>query len=392
MPTTQDGLDTLQASVHRKASDIQDLRETWQALAQRTPGLAPWQQWEFAASWWPSVGMHPGGRNLRELRLILVRDQHGPVLLLPLQLSRRGRAGMRWLEPLGMPDEIHRPRLGLGAPDAAAYEYALREIVSRRAEWDGIRIDEKVTDDAELALLRPCMDRTGLRERRARLHPCPYLAIDQDWSRYLASRSSRLRKNLGSGLRKLQALGEVQLRSYRHPDEIREAVEILIQVTSRSWKSAAGIGLGSGEKYRDYFRDFADRMARTGEARAWCLFSGGRPVAATLAFTRGRTYYSCQIAHDREFDTCSPGTLLESMEMQALHEERSFEVYDFLGAALANKRRWTDTMDETLRILWLGNSLRARVFDAVYFLLKPALAAARSRLSRSATRSPPARP
>lgn len=387
MPTAQGGHDNLKASVHRKTSDIRDLRETWQALARQTTGLAPWQQWEFAASWWPHVGISPGRANLRELRLVVVRNSRGPVLLLPLQLSRRGRAGMRWLEPLGMPDDIHRPRLGLGALDAPAYECALREIASWRTEWDGMRIDEKVADDAELALLRPCMENIGLRERRARLHPCPYLAIDRDWGQYLTSRSSRLRKNLGNSLRKLQARGDVRLQGYREPEEIREAVEILIQVTSRSWKSAAGIGLGSGERYRDFFREFVARMARTGNARAWCLFTGGRPVAATLAFTRGRTYYSCQIAHDGEFDACSPGTLLESMEMQALHEAREFGTYDFLGAALANKRRWTDTMDDTLRILWLGRSLRARAFDTLYFRFKPALAAARGRRSGSAADS-----
>jgi len=377
----------LTATVYSEDADLAALRAEWLQLSEQSPELTPWQQWDFAAAWWPTVGAHPQGSVRRELRLIVVRDARAALLLLPLQLSRRGRFGMRWLEPLGMPDDIHRPRLALGAPNPQAYACALRAIDARRGEWDGLRIDEKSAGDAELALLAPLIRTLGWRERRAPLHPCPYLAIDRSWSEYFAGRSHKLRKNLNSGRRKLQAQGELRLRCYRSLQEIQEAVELLEGITARSWKAEARIGLGASERYRDYFRDFAARMARSGCARAYGLFVGERPVAATLAFIRGRTYYSTQIAHDREFDACSPGTILESLEMQALHEERAFEVFDFLGAALANKRRWTDTMHDTQRILWLGNSLPARAFDGLYFALKPRLAAWRARLD-----PPPAPP
>lgn len=377
----------LTATVYRDTADIAALRADWLRLAAEAPSLTPWQQWEFATSWWPTVGAHPEPPLQRELRIVVVRNACGAMLLLlPLQLSRRGRFGMRWLEPLGMPDDIHRPRLGLGALNPQAYACALRAIDSRRGEWDGLRIDEKSSGDAELALLCEPVRALGWRERRAPFHPCPYLTIDRGWTEYLAGRSHKLRKNLGSGRRKLQAQGELRLRCYRSPEQIQEAVELLVRITARSWKAEARIGLCASERYRDYFRDFAARMARSGCARAYGLFAGERPVAATLAFIRGHTYYSTQIAHDREFDACSPGTILESLEMQALHEERAFEVFDFLGAALANKRRWTDTMHQTQRILWLGNSLRARIFDALYFTLKPRFAAWQARLK------PPAAP
>ena len=379
----------LRATVYRDAAGIEGLRNEWRQLSERSPDLTPWQQWEFAASWWPIVGMRDTQGMHRVLRIIVIRDARRAVLLLPLQISRRGRFGMRWLEPLGMPDDIHRPRLAVGALDRDAYLCALREIGSWHHEWDGIRIDEKTSDDPELQLLSSLIHPLHWRERRAPLHPCPILAIDRGWKEYLASRSHKLRKNLGSGVRKLQAHGEIRLLSYRSPDEIRAAVETLVQITAHSWKSAAGIGLGSSERYRSYFRDFANRLAQAGLARAYCLFVGATPVAATIAFIRGRTYYSTQIAHDAKFDACSPGTLLESMEMQALHEQRDFDVFDFLGAAISNKRRWTDTLIETQRILWLGRSLRARSFDTLYFLIKPRLAACRSRFRASSPGSAP---
>lgn len=68
-----------------------------------------------------------------------------------------------------------------------------------------------------------------------------------------------------------------------------------------------------------------------------CWVGGSRPIAATLALLEGSTYYSAHIAHDNEFARYSPGTLLESIELEDLMRERRFHTYDFLAGALQNK-------------------------------------------------------
>ena len=247
-------------------------------------------------------------------------------------------------------------------------------------EWDGLRLDEKTPDDPEFLLLQGLAQRHGWTLRSVALHACPYLALNGSWEEYLAGRSSKLRKNLNAGRRRLEAIAPLRLQCFESPSEIRAGFEVLLEVTRKSWKQSAGVGLAASEQYRSFYREFLGRMADAQRARIYALYAGEQAVAATLAFIDGTTYYSTQIAHDTHWDACSPGTVLESLEMQALLNERRFKTFDFLGAAVSNKRRWTDTLPDTNRVLWLRPTLRSRLFDAAYFTFKPRLFAARSRL------------
>ncbi len=382
VPSTPD----LTAQVFRDARDLQRMRNLWASLAAAAPAaVTPWQQSEFIESWWNGVGRIRSHDSRRKLCLILVSQNGEPRLLLPLQISKASRFGMRWLEPLGMPDDIHRPRFAIGPLQEDLYACALRAIHALRSEWDGLRIDEKSADDPELVLLQRLAQPYRWTFRSVPLHPCPYLDLQISWPEYLAGRSHKLRKNLSAGRRRLEATGPLRLQYFESPADLRSGFELLLAVTARSWKHAAGIGLGSSEQYRAFYREFLGRMADAQRARIYCLYAGDRPVAATLAFIDGTTYYSTQIAHDADFDHCSPGTLLESMEMQSLLSEGRFKTFDFLGAALSNKRRWTDTMHDTQRIVWLASTTRAWAFDSYFFRLKPRLLAARRQLRPQST-------
>lgn len=112
-------------------------------------------------------------------------------------------------------------------------------------------------------------------------------------------------------------------------------------------------------------------MASQGKARAWILKCNDRPIAATLAFYDNSTYYSTQIVHDEAYSRSSPGTLLESIEMEHLIGEARFTTYDFLGGAPSNKRRWTETAMQTRRFCLVRGTSRGRIFRLYYFTIKP---------------------
>src|SRR4030095_15976547 len=107
-----------------------------------------------------------------------------------------------------------------------------------------------------------------------------------------------------------------------------------------------------------------------GQCRAFALFCGEQSVAATIAFTAGDVYYSTQIVHDESYAACSPGTLLEAMEIEYLMGEKRHVTYDFLGSFLNNKLRWTDDAAHTTYIFVLQRSFRNFIMDGYYTWLK----------------------
>ena len=63
------------------------------------------------------------------------------------------------------------------------------------------------------------------------------------------------------------------------------------------------------------------------------------------------------------------------MELERLLNEGGFTEFDFLGAALNNKLRWTDTVRETCRVFLFRKGWRNLLIDTYYFSVKPRLKA-----------------
>jgi CelD/BcsL family acetyltransferase involved in cellulose biosynthesis len=247
----------------------------------------------------------------------------------------------------------------------------LEEIWRRRHEWHLIRLDEKTADDDEVPLLQRFARDRGLLFRQAFSHLCPYVDLRQPWETYLQGRSRQLRKNLRAGRRRLEALGRVTLRTFESIDEIAAGFAVVLQLHKRSWKLKERVEHGASPGYQNFYRGWLESQALHGRTRILALYCGDRPVAATIAFMNDSTYYSAQIVHDAQFSRCSPGTLLEVLELEGLMKEQRFTTYDFLGSFLNNKLRWTDTALSTTHVFVLQNCLRNVLIDGYYFRFKP---------------------
>jgi CelD/BcsL family acetyltransferase involved in cellulose biosynthesis len=372
----------LRCRVLTDADDWQAVRAWWDALLARSEDPTPWQGWDYLSRWWRHLG------EGKELRLLVVERDGEPVLALPLQISRRFEMiglPVRMLEPVAMIMDVNRPRLGLGRFDPEAYHCAFETLWRRRGDWDVIRVDEKTAGDAEVALLREFAARHGLWYRAIFSHVCPWLDLRQDFDAYLRSRGSKLRKNLRAARRRLEAMGEVEIRTYDSPAGIREGFGLVLGLHRESWKRRERVEHSQSAAYQAFYAGWLDSLAARGCARILVLSCGGRPAAATIAVMRGDTYHSAQIVHDERFRAASPGTLLESMELAGLMREGRYATYDFLGAFLNNKLRWTDTVRATDLVFVFRPSLRTALIDAWYFRVKPL---AKSVLRRIGVRLP----
>jgi hypothetical protein len=310
------------------------------------------------------------------LRIFVVERAGKPCLVLPMQIDEwKGIPGapVRMLEPIGTIMEVNRPRLGLGAFDEAAYRCALDAIWDRRGEWHAIRLDEQPWSNPEMALLRDHGVERGGIFRQTFSHLVPYLDLQQPWTAFLGAKSQKFRKNLKAARRKLEKHGAVVLRSYESEEEVLKAFDVVLDLHARSWKHKRAVEHSRSEGYPEFFSNWIEHMAEMGQCRVLVLSCGERPVAATVAVTDRDTYYSVQIVHDSEFAACSPGTLLEAMEIELLMNEGRYRTYDMLGSFLNNKRRWTDTAMKSTHVLLFRRSWRTFVMDAYIFFVKPYL-------------------
>jgi CelD/BcsL family acetyltransferase involved in cellulose biosynthesis len=343
------------------------LRPWWDALLEASADSTPWQTWHYLTSWW---------RNLagdRKLRIVVVESAGVPVMIFPMQITREWMLCVptRLLEPISSMWDVNRPRVALGAHDVRAFQVGLETLWGIRGEWDSLRFEELPLDDPQVKELRGFAERRELWFRDVLSSVCPTLRVDQSWEPFLKSRGTRLRKNLRASMRRLESEGPVQLQVCDTADEVAEGFELMLQLHKRSWKRRKHVGLSLSPQFQTFFRAFLTAMAARGRARVLVLRSGGRPVAATVAFLHLDTYFSTEIVHDAAFARCSPGTLLESMEIEGLMTSGGYRHYDFLGRFLNNKQRWTDDARVTSRLYLFRPCAANWLLDLHYFRAKP---------------------
>lgn len=165
----------------------------------------------------------------------------------------------------------------------------------------------------------------------------------------------------------------MELRSYETAEEVRRGFAVLVQLHAHSWKHKDAVEHSKSPGYAQFYSTWVEAMARAERCCVLALFCNGEPVAATIAFTDAQVYYSAQIVHDKRYAPCSPGTLLESLELEKLMTEQRYAKYDLLGSFLSNKMRWADEASNTSHVHIFQRRARTFVMDGYYSFLKPHL-------------------
>lgn len=342
----------------------------WDRLVRTTPACTPLQSFDFLWTWWDCMA------GDRALWILVFHDDQACVAgIAPLQISRNRILGKhyRTVEFLGMTEDILVPTVLF--PEYARTELRIAFIdylSANRHLWDMIELDELAIGDPLLEDLKGLSQRCGLIHREESFHECPYLDLDaQTPAAYRAARPRKMLKNLRASERKLSSQGAVSIEIYSTATDIGEGYRQFLEIEKLSWKRQAEVGISSDARYEEFYGRLLDIFARRHSARVMVLKSANRAIAATMAISFERTYCSLQIVHDEKYSPFSPGTLLELAEMEDLLETGSARRYEFLGGALTNKLRWTDTMVSTRYVRARRRELRTRLLDLYEFRAKP---------------------
>lgn len=342
-PVVHEGL-SYELKVVRREADWPALRSIWDRLLLATPDHTVFQSYAYQRSWWRHFG---GGHEL----FIVLIVQDGTVLGIAPLMVREVSYGLpyRQLCFIGTRWEVDRPALLFPKDSLKLVQVLVKFLAQRTARWDICDLHEQTTGSPLLRCLEDTFRSAGFLVGVTRDSDCPYLALHGTWQQFLARKSQRFRKNLKAAERKLGELGNLLYRVYDNNPEVLEQMEVYRTIEARSWKHAAGVGVSRSAEYFAFYRELAEVFGRHGAFVVRMVTVDDRPVAGTFGIAFNGTYYSLQIAHDREVDRCSPGTYLEALEIEECFGS-GYREYEFLGGFLTNKTRWTSTHRNTTHL------------------------------------------
>lgn len=355
---------------------LRGLAEPWRKLESTIPGLTVFQTHRYQAAWVRSFGLN------RQMLIVCVLDDAEIIGIAPFQVTLVRVHGKvhRQLSFLGAPWEVDRPRFLFARDVAACAATTAQALLNRREQWDAIWFHEQDAADPALDAFCAALARQGLLHGRVPSSHCPYLSLHGTWPDFLASKSQKFRKNIKAARNKLQAAG--QMRYETHSGDARRLQELFAEyeeLEGRSWKAKEPVGVSQSVEHLRFYRHLIDRFGDSGQFVLRTLRVGGRLIGATFGLVHERTFFSLHIAHDAGYSRFSPGTLLESLELEECFGSQLDE-YDFLGGFLTNKVRWTTQMRDTVEVHLYQRQPRLVAAYAFYFVIKPPLKRMLSRL------------
>ncbi len=342
--------------VLRDGSAIDALAQEWNDLPQSraNPLLAP--DWFAVAA-----------RTLETPTETLAVRQAG-VLAGVAPLGTDLRAGIARLQPLGV-RALHEPS-GLLYRNAEALRELCKALIDLRKPFILQRMPFADALRGELA--RAARHRGLLYEVAAPGTPVVNFSGDGDVAAFESRLSSRRRQDFRRARRGLERTGAVTF-DLRTPTVSSVAAELdeAMRIEASSWKTRRGSTLLRTGRLRDFFHQYAHRLAAKGQLRIAYLRLDGIGIAMQLMVEHASRFWIYKVGYDEKWAEHSPGVQLMWEVMRYACRSRLAGV-ELLGKVEPWLTIWSNDVRQFRTLIYYPFNLRgvrALLADAAHALL-----------------------
>jgi len=311
----------------RKASPLADIREAWQALADRAvePNGYYLPDWELAVN-----AFAPGHGGASALA---AADAAGRLIaLLPVVAAWRAFrvpvAALVSADPYGV---LGTPLLDERTPDAAA-----RALIEA-AQAGGHRalvLRDVALEGPALAAITRALAPLGLAPRVLSSYRRAGLDATQDAETLLAGGLGRKKlKELRRQRHRLAEHGAVTFTVARTPDEVVRALETFLALEASGWKARRGTAMKQSPGDAAFLRQATRALSARGACEIVTLSAGPTPVASGVVLRHRDRAFWFKLGIDERFAKASPGVQLALELTRHLCADRAIRSADSTASA-----------------------------------------------------------
>ena len=194
----------------------------------------------------------------------------------------------------------------------AAVEASTRLLQqAREAGVHALILRDVALDGGAMESLRDALGRSGLKPRVLSSYIRASLDATQDGDKLLREAlGTRKLKELRRQRHRLAEHGPVVFEIARKPDEIRPALETLLQLEASGWKGKRGTALMQDAGDATFIRRAVPALAETAQCEIITLRAGTTPVAAGIVLRHQDRAFFFKLGVDERFAKYSPGVQL----------------------------------------------------------------------------------
>ena len=144
----------------------------------------------------------------------------------------------------------------------------------------------------------------------------------ENFDQYLLDNVSKnTRKKNRRYIRGLEKIGDVTFEQSDQQSDFEALAHQFLALEQSSWKGRNGTALASEESSQRYYLDSVARLAKAGKARFVSLKLDGKVIAMLSDFESDHEVNAFKTAFDEDFASYSPGILIETHNVQLMHDD-----------------------------------------------------------------------
>jgi CelD/BcsL family acetyltransferase involved in cellulose biosynthesis len=361
----------------RTTADLEPVRAEWDELARRVKASVFLSHGWFMAC----------ARNLsttEKLKILLLRDGGRLVGIAPLMSSRTSLRRMP-LDQVGFLINVLSPFCDFILEDVEKGIPAILSYLFGAGVFDVFNCSKLLESSPTAPVLQKELERMGIKGYPKQIAEVVYLPIAGPWDDFYNARSRKFRMTRRSVANKISRLGEISVHCASTSDELRPALQSLLQLSALGWKRKEKRDLLAEDAERNLLTALVEWGGGTGNVRIWLLKAANDVIAAEFHLVDGPTIYGIRAQYDPRHFSYSPGRALDYEIVERLFKE-GFTRYDMGPGVAEYKRNWTDSSYSVLQVEAFPKRLYPQLVAQLHYKWVPALK--QSRVGQSLTGRP----
>jgi CelD/BcsL family acetyltransferase involved in cellulose biosynthesis len=325
---------------------FRSLRESWNALLQKSHDNNPFLTWEWLFTWW----QHYGGD--KKLRIFVIKKSGEIIGIAPFMQSkyRKGVISVDVMENLCSErcDYSGIILADRGPEPVAILLDCLGKIT--RDENVIVRISQIPENSAFITMLReqyPSFSKSLFFNERV-VSSCPYIDLPATWEECYHMLTKPRRKKLRKAMQSLEN-HEVEFKKCPCGENLREQLQVLFELHEKRWQ-ARNIGSKFDEsETQEFYVDVSEVFHQNNWLVLSFLNIDGQPASVRWGFNYNDTYYSMTAA----FDPCYSDYSVGNVHLMKLIEDAiqsGLRKFDFLKGIETHKAYWTSDITDNIQI------------------------------------------
>ena len=367
----------------RQARKLEELREEWTELLNRSSLSSAFMTWEWMMGWLETFGT-PGTQVI----LVCVRDESGRLIALAPMMKER----VLWRELIPVnrirllgtgeaeEDEVCSEYLDFIVADGEPRAQIVQKIFSwlqENEQWDDILL-EPVAEQSSLYEALSNVDH-HLSVRADEIAPSFYLPLPGTWEEFLAGLGSNQRARIRKSIRELEKMGEVQLEVANLHQEPGPVFESLVKLHQERWNNIGKPGVFASSRFIAFHKGLIARLREQNGVFLASLKLNQSVIGSVYCLLHNSRAYFYQSGIDTEVSEnnsrIKPGLAIHALVIKHLIDKGITE-YDFLAGDNNNyKSRWTKLRRKNYRIVISRGTFGVKLISYVDQILRTVRAA-----------------